>query len=207
MRAHTHTHTHTRTHAHTDTQTQPRIKVSALVKFRISWKSPAFLVLSPYHETPFSPDIVVIHGHSPIRKPSGVIFNSCLSITTQRKVLQLAIERILCYRTKSPWGSVVPASPCTQGQTQQHCWPLPGFRIIVALEAARQIKEIKSTARPFNTVRGEEYWDFHVLALQSQISMSLALDLCIESKYLNFRVIAIAQPSARVVVGAPWFLH
>ena len=201
MRARIHTHTHTHTH------TQPRIKVSAVVKFRISWKSPAFLVLSPYHEMPFSPDILVIHGHSPIRKPSGVIFNSCLSITTQRKVLQLATERILCYRTKSPWGSVVPASPCTQGRTQQRCWPLPGFRIIVALEAARQIKEIKSTARPFDTVRGEEDWDFHVLALQSQISMSLALDLCIESKYLNFRVIAVAQPSARVVVGAPWFLH
>lgn len=95
---------------------EPRIKVSAVVKFRISWKSPAFLVLSPYRETPFSQDILVSHGHSPIRKPSGVIFNSCLSITTQRKGLQLVTERILCYGTKSPWGSVVPASPCIQGR-------------------------------------------------------------------------------------------
>ena len=100
-----------------------------------------------------------------------------------------------------------PSLALHSGRAQQHCWPLPGFRIIVALEAARQIKKIKSTARPFDTVRGKEDWDFHVLALQSQISMSLALDLCIESKYLNFRVIAVAQPSARVVVGAPWFLH
>ena len=47
---------------------------------------------APYHETPFSQAILVVRHHSPIREPSGVIFNSCLSIRTQRKGLQLAGE-------------------------------------------------------------------------------------------------------------------
>lgn len=70
------------------------MKVFAVVKFRISCLNQAFLGLSPYHETPFSQDFLVTHCHAPIREPSGVIFNSCLSITTQRKGLQLAAERI-----------------------------------------------------------------------------------------------------------------
>lgn len=104
--------------------TEPRIKVSAVVKFRISWKSPAFLVLSPYHKTPFSQDILVIHRHSPIRVPSGVIFNSCLSITTQRKGLQPATERIFCQQNKESAGVCGPSRSLRSGAGSS---PLPAL--------------------------------------------------------------------------------
>lgn len=102
------------------------MKVSAVVKFRISWKSSAFLVLSPYHKTPFSQDILVIHRYSPIREPSGVIFNSCLSITTQRKGLQLATERIFCRWNKGSAGICGPSRAVFRGSLSQG-WPLHGF--------------------------------------------------------------------------------
>lgn len=131
--------------------------ISAVVKFRISRKNPAFLVMSPYPETPFSQDILVIHCHSPIREPSGVIFNSCLSITTQRKGLQLATERIFCPQNKEPAGICGPSRSLRSGAGWS---PLPaavrGFRIIEVLEKAGQIKEIESAVHPCNTVKRAE---------------------------------------------------
>lgn len=85
-------------------QQSPRMRVCAVVKFRISWKGPALRGLSPYPETPFSQDSLVTRCHSPIREPSGVIFNSCLSITTQRKGLELATARIFCRQNKGSAG-------------------------------------------------------------------------------------------------------